>query len=345
MPSRPTPYISLVAASRNDDHGKDMAKRMRLFVRGLLEQTRKHGLAAELIIVEWNPPPDKPLLHEVLPQPGVDDVLTIRYIQVPPQVHNRYKLSGQIPLYQMIAKNVGIRRAKAPFILCTNVDLLFSDALIGFLARQELDPAKLYRANRVDVPADLDESLPLDRQLEWCARNILRVNGRRAGLLNIDGYSWLMKQSRLYCRLLNWLSETKRRATLPPETIRYLQADLEACGDFTLLHTDAWHRMEGYVELDLYSINIDTMGVFTALALGYEQVVLPPDHCTYHIDHEAGWSSMDDVEKVRFLATRPGLNGHITKASGLTLIHKRTTYQLNNTDWGLATETLPEITL
>ncbi len=39
----------------------------------------------------------------------------------------------------MIAKNVGIRRARGAFILCTNIDILFSDALFRLLADRTFD--------------------------------------------------------------------------------------------------------------------------------------------------------------------------------------------------------------
>jgi hypothetical protein len=38
------PYLSIIAASRNDNHGGDMLKRMRLFVRGLIHQCNKFKL-------------------------------------------------------------------------------------------------------------------------------------------------------------------------------------------------------------------------------------------------------------------------------------------------------------
>ena len=47
--------LSVVATARNDDHGGNLLGRMQLFVDSLLAQCREHGLAAELILVEWNP--------------------------------------------------------------------------------------------------------------------------------------------------------------------------------------------------------------------------------------------------------------------------------------------------
>ena len=102
------PCLSIVATSRNDDHGGDMLKRMRIFVRGLLAQSRRHRLPLELIIVEWNPPPDRPPLRDILPSGSSDDWLAIRYIVVPAGVHDRYRCATEVPLFQMIAKNVGM---------------------------------------------------------------------------------------------------------------------------------------------------------------------------------------------------------------------------------------------
>ena len=107
------PDLSIVVTSRNDEHGGDIGQRMRFFINGLLHQTRRVGLSAELLVVEWNPPEGAPRLHEVLPRPAEGDWLRIRTITVPPKVHGRFRHGDTIPLYQMIAKNVGIRRSRA----------------------------------------------------------------------------------------------------------------------------------------------------------------------------------------------------------------------------------------
>ena len=134
----PPYYLSIVATSRNDNHGGDLNKRMKLFVRSLLYQSRRVKLPCELILVEWNPPTDKPPMKEVLPRPEEGDFLSIRYIIVPGELHRTYKRGDVLPLFQMTAKNVGIRRANAPFVLCTNVDIIFSDEIFDFLAKKNL---------------------------------------------------------------------------------------------------------------------------------------------------------------------------------------------------------------
>lgn len=119
------PELSIVVTSRNDNHGGDMNSRMTLFVKSLIKQTNKFKLASELVFVEWNPPENRPLLNKILPTPQKGDFLKIKYVIVPNHLHRKYKYSEYIPLYQMIAKNVGIKRSKASLILCTNVDILF----------------------------------------------------------------------------------------------------------------------------------------------------------------------------------------------------------------------------
>jgi hypothetical protein len=97
----------------------------------------------------------------------------LRYIIVPKEIHDQYVHAPSIPLFQMTAKNVGIRRAEGEFILCTNIDLLFSDELFEWLAKNKLQKGAYYRAPRADVPCDISEDWTLQQQLDWCKKNIL----------------------------------------------------------------------------------------------------------------------------------------------------------------------------
>jgi hypothetical protein len=75
----------------------------------------------------------------------------------------------------MIAKNVGIRRARGQFVLATNIDLLFSDELFSFIASRQLQPGAVYRLDRYDAESDVPLNAPLSEQLDYCAHNILRI--------------------------------------------------------------------------------------------------------------------------------------------------------------------------
>jgi len=172
------PYISVVVTSRNDDHGGSLLNRTQAFVNGWIGQCKRHGLSSELIMVDWNPPSDRPPLMHALRWPADTSPCDVRFIQVPPEVHQRYKHAEAMPLYQMIAKNVGIRRARGNFVLATNIDIIFSDELVGYLAERRLDPGRMYRIDRHDVMTDVPVDGTVDEQLAYCASHLIRVNAR-----------------------------------------------------------------------------------------------------------------------------------------------------------------------
>src|SRR5262245_66296265 len=77
------PHLSVVAVSRNDDHGGDLHARMQHFVNGFIAQCRKHRLYAELILVEWNPPVERPTLEASLEWPADFGPVNVRFVTVP----------------------------------------------------------------------------------------------------------------------------------------------------------------------------------------------------------------------------------------------------------------------
>ena len=338
-----TPYISIVAASRNDNHGENMGKRMRMFVNGLIAQANKFKLPMELIIVEWNPPAGNAPLSDVLPQPKARDFLSLRYIVVPNEIHQQYRFADKLPLYQMIAKNVGIRRAKADFVLCTNVDVLFSNELMQQLAQKNLDKNSFYRANRCDIPAALDESWSVEKQLEFGSQNIIRRLGFDHELMNMGKVPEWVYNYRWFAKIINRYNAIRRKRYFTPLELEFYSLDTKACGDFTMMHKDAWLKIQGYLELDLYSIHIDSMAVIVAKASGLTQTIFPPNACIYHIDHYNGWESMTALEKVNFINQKPGIGWDIVSETAMQLLKDRTGYNFNKKGWGFADSTFEEV--
>jgi hypothetical protein len=176
--SRAKPYLSVVVAARNDDHGGNFLGRMQAFLNAFINQMKRHRLPSELIIVEWNPPAIRPQLIDALKWPSPLDPCCVRFIEVPPDVHRRYRYSEVLPLYQMIAKNVGIRRARGQFILATNIDIIFSDELAEYLSTRQLESRRMYRIDRYDVMADVPIDGTVDEQLAYCQNHLIRINTR-----------------------------------------------------------------------------------------------------------------------------------------------------------------------
>ncbi|HLK21924.1 MAG TPA: hypothetical protein VKT81_23410 [Bryobacteraceae bacterium] len=183
-----SPYLSVVVTARNDDHGGSLLRRMQVFVDAWINQAKRHNLPSELIVVEWNPPADRESLATALRWPVDTGPCHVRIIEVPAEVHARYAHALALPLYQMIAKNVGIRRARGEYILATNIDIIFSDELMEFLAAHRLEHGKMYRIDRTDVMSDVPVDGTIDEQLAYCRSNLIRIFAREGPFpLNSSG--------------------------------------------------------------------------------------------------------------------------------------------------------------
>ena len=187
-PKSSVPYISIVVAARNDDHGGNMIGRMQAFIDSWIGQARRYDLSSEIIVVEWNPPADRARLMNELRWPEDMGPCEVRFIEVPREVHDRLPNAGTIPLHQMIAKNAGIRRARGQFILATNLDIIFSAELMQFLGERRLERGKMYRIDRTDVASNIPAGAGVDELLAFCESHRLRIFAREGVIpLSSDG--------------------------------------------------------------------------------------------------------------------------------------------------------------
>ncbi len=185
VPTADRPYLSVVVVSRNDNHGGDLLLRTQAFLTNLAFLAARHRVRTEVIMVEWNPPAGRAPLSESLEWPECGGWCSYRVVEVPREVHARLQHAEHLPLFQMIGKNVGIRRATGRFILATNIDLLFSNELFEYLGRKPLRKGRYYRVDRYDVPTEVAAIDSVDDQLAYCANAVLRVNAK-FGILGWD---------------------------------------------------------------------------------------------------------------------------------------------------------------
>ena len=135
-------YISFIVATRNDDHGENMKQKIN-FCRFMVKKIKEFNLNAELIIVEWNPNLKEKPLKDVIKISDNENFKRIKIITVDKKLHDTFDSSDKLNFYQMAAKNVGIRRSDGEFILCTNIDIIFSDKMYAFLAKENLKKSDL----------------------------------------------------------------------------------------------------------------------------------------------------------------------------------------------------------
>jgi len=137
------PRIAAVTVGRNDDYMADFRERLM----ATIEWNTKY-LVSEFIFVEWNPPADRELLSLELAK----KFDCLRAYVVPPEVHARICLNPNLNLLEYHAKNVGIRRAQARWILSTNADAAVGLDAVNLLLNSELDDNVLWTATRCDIP-------------------------------------------------------------------------------------------------------------------------------------------------------------------------------------------------
>jgi hypothetical protein len=172
------PYISVVVTARNDDHGGNMLGRMQAFLYAWSSQAKRYKLPSEIVIVEWNAPSNRPKLIDALQWPANLFPCEVRFIEVPAELHSQFPNAGTVPLHQMAAKNVGIRRARGEFVLATNIDIVLSANLMQFLAERRLKARQMFRVNRHDVASEIPGDATVDELLAFCHSRELRVFAR-----------------------------------------------------------------------------------------------------------------------------------------------------------------------
>jgi len=353
--SNAAPYLSVVAASRNDDHGGDPLIRTQIFINNFARQCEKYRLSAELIIVDWNPVIDRPGLAAVLSTPADASYCQARVITVPTALHCRLKYADKLAFFQMIAKNVGIRRARGKFILATNIDIIFSDELMQFIARQNLDANKLYRVDRYDIRNGLSKDFSPDEIVEYAWANPIRTNVRYQPLTLVQ-HLYGDKQFRKSCITDPDFYGTVGDVTVihehgvwqirPGRSTDMSHLHTNACGDFTLLSHNGWFAIRGYPEFEAFSFNIDSMALVAAHYAGYEEVSLLPPCVCFHIEHEMGSGWTPEGEKKLFNRLRDSgiLNPEWPVLTPLVqeMQEQGKALEFNNRSWGLADFDLPE---
>jgi len=230
--------LSIVVVGRNDNYGGNFTKNIRQFVHNLSTLLPE----AELVLIDWNPPEDRPPLSMMFAWPKG---LKGQVITVPREVHQDIDNPNKLPLLEYYAKNIGIRRANGDFVLCTNPDTLFSEELASEL-KQELNHFVYYRANRVDIKPVPYPIYDIQNMQEFASENIIIKHGKWGSYKGVDpthhSLAFLRRIKRYY---------TYRTFSVPHEN---------AAGDFLLASKETWWEIDGYPEFSSRS-HIDSIAM------------------------------------------------------------------------------------
>lgn len=163
--------MTLTIAARNDDYLPRLKKSLAV----LGEFCKRHNFGPDVILVEWNPPQDRPSLAAELRASQIGCCFYTRIITVSPEIHRSIAGADVLPFFEYMAKNVGIRRARDGYVLTTNADDIFSSEMVQQLATNSWDENCFYRANRHDTEIGSGRGSNADEIIADCAAHVWRV--------------------------------------------------------------------------------------------------------------------------------------------------------------------------
>jgi hypothetical protein len=358
---------SFIVASRNDNHGGNMRAKNIFFINRWLHSIKKYNLNCELIIVDWN---SKIPLRKIIKTSLSNKKETIKIIEVPARIHEKIKNSKKINFFQMIAKNVGARRANGKFLIFTNVDIIFSEKFFSYLKNNTIKNETIYRTNRHDVDLkNLKKYLISEDIIEELTTHIQKINytydikknkkiylrktfinlliqlGRNALHISlliyisfIDFLANLIKLKTSNIKLLklkkiilNNLKLFKDMLNINNlKTLFDKKLHTNACGDFTMIDKKSFYKMSGYNEFEGFSWHIDSLLLFKAYYY-FKLNFINLKFPIYHINHEPG-KTYSENKKISIKKIKRIKLDFITDEKLLNLIKNYRLKKLDNND-------------
>jgi hypothetical protein len=335
---RRPPEISFVFGVHDPSYAGNLLGRTQTFLTGLIALANRYGLPAEIVVVEWNPHPRQAPFRQSLSWPDALGDVELRFIEVPAEIHRRLPNADRIPIFEYVAKNVGLRRARGRYLLATNPDLFYSAGLVKFLAGSALTSGEFYRVDRSDLAAPIPESDDIRAQLRFCCRHIERVHAYFGSFRPRKPASGVVDWRRVleseYAALKAGLPVPEHPRSASEATLVSPPDDLHrnAAGDFFLMERRHWLDLRGYPELYTHA-HIDAIMCWIAASAGLRQVILPPGCRLYHQAHERGAH-----------ASFPQTDWRVWYERYLEATRDKRRMVVNDAGWGLAREELREWT-
>lgn len=297
------PYLSIVIAVRNDNYGGDFTQRLQKSLNWNTRLLERYAIDAEIIMVNWNPLLEEVSLVDQLDWPTDRRYVKYRMINVPSELHDKYidpSIRDTVPMFEFIAKNTGVRRAKGEYVLSTNADILIHPEIFKAIGHGKLNPEYYYRANRLDFRKTEKDSV------SQMFRNGLSIMLKGKGYylsssrLNWLQYEWLRFRNALW---LEWEAIKLRYVDLSNRW-RFnvvhdngsLMAHCHCSGDFMLMKRQHWFTLKAYPEYTYTVMHKDSMLTILAFSFLKEKIFSNP---IFHQDHQRryGWKLNSHDEK------------------------------------------------
>lgn len=341
-----TPYVAIVFANRNDEYTPDQKARILAFIDYYSYYDKKYPGLFEFVICDWNPPLDRQFLKDAY---SWNRLSQVTHIIVPPDLHKKLCPDNSRPILDYTARNVCIRRAKAPFILVINQDIFLSSSILDFLACRKLSKSHFYRADRCDFMLNYAKPISWHQFDEYAIKHAIRKHIRPQSYLNAmsleikaESFDKIFTRRKfteykldgiIYSDFYNYFrkfynaSYNLRRIFNRPNEVHYEKFRLHtnASGDFLLAPKKAFYDVHGFVETYQFYMHLDGYMCFQLFAAGYKQAIMAYPHTAFHSEHAR--------------SAREGRPESMTYAEHVKIFNKifleKTAYQMNPDSWGL----------
>lgn len=338
------PYLSVVLTGRNDNYGGDFLKRLQDFFDWNCALFESFKIETEIVFVNWNPLEDEVSIEKTIQFPKNRKYVQIRIITVPSELHETFvipNLRRTVPIFEFIAKNVGIKRAIGEFILSLNADVLLHPKIVESIANKKLKKELYYRANRLDFKSinKIFETSQLYRNGVFISFKGFKYsfNNSFNKKVQISFFTQLNKIK------LSWELYKRKHEKMTAFfgfSITYDNAEYQAhclnSGDFMLMHRANWMKLNGYPEVTFVSTHTDALFTIFAFSQLKEFVFDKP---IFHQEHERRYTSkLIEEDPEISLAYRS-----FQKISQEILQTRQCDSYLNPNDWGLNERNLKEI--
>jgi len=248
--------ISIICVTRNDEYGMHQDLRTRVFLNGLNQIKNKE--IYELVLVDWNPLPDRLSFYEQYKDLFPKNLKT-KFVTVPSEVHKSIVGSSVCRVFEYHGKNVGARYSSGSYLIFTNPDNFFFPELWSHVENNISDEL-FTRLCRCDV------------------------KNPNSGYVNVD----IIDGRSLIENPLHFYSTPSHNLTLPKDYLSldkgfYWDVNHEgASGDFLGVSKSNFQKVKGYVEHYTYGL-FDGLILKDFVNLGLKQFILPT--ISIHIDH------------------------------------------------------------
>jgi len=246
--------VSAIIVSRNDNYGGNLNERATYAINSAIDSFD------EVFYIDWNSE-NGSMLYEI--EDNLQLKGNLKHIVIPPSAASQLTNfdSHAQKCCEVLARNIGIRRATGDYIVSTNIDII---------QPKREDIVKLIEEKGEDSFTTVSR-----REVEW--DYIKKFQG---GDFNFSNWSAFRDDA-----YKTSVPRNKLESTTPGDEYSIINC----CGDFQLASKKVWNSIKGFEESLIYPLFTDSNVQKKAKVLGYTLTgqYHPP---LFHINHgSAGW--------------------------------------------------------